>query len=104
MSVVCADVCALPLQGPYGLVIIPFHSFAELTQADDRRATLQEIRRVLAPGGRFICTLHNPSVRTSTLDGDDSMLGTFQRFDAPGQLELWVRGTLDARARIAESV
>jgi SAM-dependent methyltransferase len=103
LRVVCADVCALPLHGPYGLVIIPFHSFAELTRRDDQRQALAEIRRVLAREGRFICTLHNPAVRITSLDGASSLLGTYARADGPGELDFWVGGTWDDDTRVAES-
>lgn len=65
--VVEADVRRLRLPVAFHLVIIPFNSFSELVSEEDRRSALGSIHRALLPGGRFICTLHNPSVRIARL-------------------------------------
>jgi len=76
-EVVCADVCHLSLDKHFALICIPFHSFAELTDLDQQRRALQVIRTHLAPQGRFICTLHNPSVRLKCVTGQRRKLGDF---------------------------
>jgi SAM-dependent methyltransferase len=101
---ICADVCDLPLPTRFALVVIPFHSFAELTDGADQRRALAEIHRVLLPGGRCICTLHNPRVRTRSLTGIRELRGTFDLPSGGAVLELYVEASLDAVTRIAESV
>ena len=71
------DVRALELHKTFALIFIPFHAFAEITAADDRRAALARIREHLAPDGIFICTLHNPRVRRRTLDGQLRLMGEY---------------------------
>jgi len=63
------DICRLKLPGSYPLVIIPFHAFSELLDEQDQRRALEGIRNHLAPGGRLILTLHNPTVRLQRMDG-----------------------------------
>ena len=57
------DVLDLSLPESYALVLIPFHSFEELTSPSDQRRALASIRSVLVHGGQLICTLHNPEIR-----------------------------------------
>ena len=82
-SIVCADVQSLPLDMCYDLVIIPFNSFMELTSPDAQQKTLGEVHRVLSQQGTFICTLHNPSVRARSLDGEARLLGHYSAIGCP---------------------
>jgi len=68
-EVVCADVCRLALPRRFELTIFPFQTFLELVTEEDQAAALASAFAALNPGGRFICTLHNPAVRRATLDG-----------------------------------
>jgi SAM-dependent methyltransferase len=63
------DVRQLALDRTFPLILLPFQAFAEITGPVDQQHTLRAIRAHLAPGGRFICTLHNPVVRRRTIDG-----------------------------------
>ena len=72
-----ADVCELSLDRRFDLIFIPFHSFAEITEPGVQRQALSHIRHHLADNGRFICTLHNPSVRLQEADGRRRPLGEF---------------------------
>lgn len=72
------DVCRLDLQKHFDLVILPFHSFAEITEISAQRDALRAIRRHLAPGGRFICPLHNPPARLKLVDGTKRVRGEFR--------------------------
>lgn len=95
-SVICADLRALPLRAEhFGLAVIPFNSFAELTRPEDQRAALFAIARALRPGGTFVCTLHNPEVRARTLDGQERRHGPFE-LEGGRRLEMAVRGRVEA--------
>lgn len=102
IRVVCADVCALPLRSGFDLVIVPFNSLAEVIERDDRRLLMAEVWRALIPGGRFVCTLHNPVVRLRTLDGRQRELGSFELPDG-GRLEVSVTGTVGTKSGVATS-
>ena len=71
------DVCDLALKGPFDLIIIAFHAFAEILGRDDQRKALAGIQRLLITGGRFICTLHNPPVRLKSVNGKLSQRGKY---------------------------
>jgi SAM-dependent methyltransferase len=62
-TVVESDVRQLALPRKFALAILPFNSFSEVVEESDRKAVLGRVREYLEPRGRFICTLHNPSVR-----------------------------------------
>ncbi len=68
------DVRALDLGRVFDLIILPFHALSEIVDAGDRALALAAIRRHLAPGGRFVVTLHNPVVQAATLDGTRRLL------------------------------
>lgn len=54
------DIRHLVLDQTFNLILIPFHAFPVITDPLDQQQTLRAIRMHLAPGGRFVCTLHNP--------------------------------------------
>ncbi|MCG8458361.1 MAG: class I SAM-dependent methyltransferase, partial [Holophagales bacterium] len=74
---VLADVCELRLPTRFELVIFPFQSFLELVGEERQRACLEAVHACLAPGGRFVCTLHNPAVRRTQVDGTCRLVGRF---------------------------
>jgi SAM-dependent methyltransferase len=75
--VVHQDIADLTLPDRFQLIFIPFHSFSEILEESKRVRALTRIRAHLAERGRFICTLHNPTVRTRTTDGSVKELGRF---------------------------
>lgn len=79
---------SLPRQ--YPLAFIPFHSLAELVSPEDRHQTLTRIYAHLVPGGHLICTLHNPTVRSQSVDGQLHLIGTPARADRSGTLVAWI--------------
>ena len=98
---VCGDITRLPFSSAlFGLVVIPFNSLGELIEAGERAAALREVRRVLAPTGRAVVTLHDPGSRRATLDGVVRQLGPFTAGDRC--LEVSVRGRL-VSGELAES-
>ena len=95
------DITRLPFpSGQFGLVVVPFNSFGELVETRERAAALAEMRRVLAPTGRAVVTLHDPVQRQRSLDGEVRRLGPFSAGDC--RLEVLVRGRL-VTADVAES-
>ena len=77
-EVYCADVRRLGLPARFTLAILPFQSFMEIVGEVDQRAALVAIHGCLVPGGRFICTLHNPAVRRSQVDERLRVVGRFR--------------------------
>lgn len=73
----CADVCELELPRRFDLAILPFQSFMEIVGAERQRSALAAVFRLLQPGGRFICTMHNPAVRRLQVDGVHRLIGRF---------------------------
>ncbi len=84
------DVLELELPKTFGMVIIPFHSFAHLTQPAQQRIALDRIRQHLVPGGTFICTLRNPGPRRKDIDGQMRLAGRFPLPECGGTLLLWI--------------
>lgn len=76
-EVVCADVCQLSLPAAFDLAILPFQSFMEIIGEENQRAALEAVFASLVPGGRFICTLHNPAIRRMQVDGLLRLSGQF---------------------------
>jgi SAM-dependent methyltransferase len=83
------DVRALNLGKRFDLILIPFHSFAELLTATDQRETLDGVYQHLAENGRFICTLHNPRVRLKRVDGQLRLWGNYPLENQKGTLLFW---------------
>lgn len=89
-EVVEADVARLDLpRRDYALVLLPFQAFGELVSVEAQRDALARIAAHMAPGGRFVCTLHNPAVRRRTVDGQLRLLGSFDLSERNETLLLW---------------
>lgn len=101
---VLADVRRLPLAGDFALAILPFNSFAEVVTESARRAALRSIRSALLPGGRFICTLHNPAVRRRSIDGRLRELARVPHPAGRGELVLKARFDLDPKGALVTGV
>jgi hypothetical protein len=78
----------LQLNGSYDLVIIPFHSFAEILDLRDQLNTLKDIYKLLSQNGRFICTLHNPPIRLKSVNIQLKQIGEFPLPNGEGTLSL----------------
>jgi SAM-dependent methyltransferase len=76
-SVICANVCSLPLREGFRMVVLPFQGFTELVGEDEQLRMLAEVSRLLPEKGRFVCTSHNPTVRTRTIDDQWREIGRF---------------------------
>jgi hypothetical protein len=66
---------------PFQLAILPFQSFMEIVGEERQRQALSAVFACLSPGGRFICTLHNPVVRRRQIDGVLRIVGRFPTKD-----------------------
>lgn len=75
--VVRADIRRLTLPEEYDLAIIPFHSFSELVTSRDQELALRAINGCLKEGGRLICSLQDPTVRSALADGALRSNGAF---------------------------
>ena len=71
------DMCNLTLQEKFDLIIIPFNSFSEILSIDEQRQALKGIWNCLTETGRFICTLHNPSIRLKLVNGQLMLRGKY---------------------------
>jgi SAM-dependent methyltransferase len=87
-NVIQADAANLKLESKYNLVLLPFQSFHELRTEVERRKTLDKIWRSLRPNGKFISTLHNPTVRLKSIMQGTTNYGTFPRVDGDGFVSL----------------
>ena len=74
---VCADVCDMPFGHHFEMAILPFQGFTELVGGENQKRVFEEVARILAVGGRFVCTSHNPAVRSETIDGEWHEIGRF---------------------------
>jgi SAM-dependent methyltransferase len=90
-----ADVRTLDLGRLYALILLPFHSFSEIVDREDRSRALMRIRKHLAPHGGFLISLHNPAVQVPHLDGTRRQICDRP---LPGDKALRVWSTVNARA------
>ena len=86
---VVMDITRLALNASFDLVFIPFHSFSEIVGREMQKRAFAGVRDHLAPGGRFVCTLHNPALRLRTADGVLRLLGHFPVQDSTDTLRLY---------------
>ena len=100
-NVVTMDIRVLDLGQTFAHIIIPFHAFAEIRDPADQRQTLRAIYDHLAPGGRFICTLHNPPVRLRSVNGQLQFWGE-QPLDDGGSLTFTAVQTYDAARQVVD--
>lgn len=83
------DVRDLALGRTFDLIFIPFHSFTEVTDGDDEQRVLRHVADHLSDQGRFICTLHNPTVRLQSVERPYSLWIKRPLPDEQGTVLLW---------------
>jgi SAM-dependent methyltransferase len=84
------DVCELDIPKKFDMIIIPFHSFAHIVSPDAQQKALRLIYQHLLPGGSFICTLRNPTVRQRDIDGQLNFANSYPLVDGQGKLLWWM--------------
>ena len=77
----CADICTVQFQTSFQLAILPFQSFMEIIGEERQRQAFSAVFACFAPGGRFVCTLHNPAVCRTQVDGVLRIVGRFPTQD-----------------------
>ena len=87
-----ADVRELDLGRSFELILLPFHSFADVTDPGDRARALARIRAHLAPGGRFVIALHNATYMVSRLDGVRRQMCDRALPNREASLRVWFTG------------
>jgi len=97
--VIQMDMTQLALDDRYKLIIIPFNSFSEVIDTRLRGQALEGIYRHLEEDGRFICTMHNPLIRSRTMDGTEQTLGEFP-MDGGGSVRVRTILSYDSSAHI----
>jgi SAM-dependent methyltransferase len=89
------DVCRLDIPKKFAMIIIPFHSFAHIVLPYDQRKALDRIHHHLLPGGTFICTLGNPTLRKQGVDGQLRLANSYPLAEKHGKLLLWILEQVD---------
>ena len=101
-NVVQSDVAELDIGETFDLILLPFNSFAEITDPDGQHSALAAIRRHLAPGGKFICTLHNPPVRLGVVGQGLKLRGKFKEPDRI--ILLWSEEVYDKASELVDGM
>ncbi|MFZ7104714.1 MAG: class I SAM-dependent methyltransferase [Peptococcaceae bacterium] len=102
--VIHQDICKIDLNKQFDMIILPFHSFAELVNESDRVKALEVIYKHLAKNGRFLCPLHNPAVRLKTVTGQLHLLGSYPAEAGENALLVWSAESYNPHTRIVEGV
>jgi len=84
------DVCLLDIPKKFEMIIIPLYSFSHIVSPDDQRKALTRIHQHLLPGGTFICTLRNPTLREQIVDGQLRLIGKYPLIRDQGTLLFWI--------------
>ena len=77
-NILCTDVQHLGFDAEFECAILPFQSFMELVGRKKQMNALRSVCRALIPKGKFYCTMHNPAVRRTAVDGILRGVGAFK--------------------------
>ncbi len=95
------DVRHLALDKHFHLIIIPFHASPEITDGAEQQRALTRIHQHLTDNGRFICTLHNPTVRLRSVDGQLRLIANKMLPSRPGhRLLVWLHQSYDPASKL----
>jgi SAM-dependent methyltransferase len=86
VTIVHGDMRTFAIDARFPLIVAPFRTFLHNLTADDRHACLARVRAHLAPGGRFVFNVFNPSLtfmaqHAGALEGVWRWGGTFTQPD-----------------------
>lgn len=98
------DVRELDLSRAFERVLLPFHSFSEILEPAGRARALARIREHLAPGGRFVVSLHNPAVQVPRLDGERRKICDRPVPGRDATLRVWSTARYRAEESLGEAV
>jgi SAM-dependent methyltransferase len=94
------DLVELDLHARFSLAFIAFNSFEELTTDTARESALRRVFAHLVPGGRFVCTLHDPGQRLLHVGAGRVIRRRFQDPDSGRPVEISVRTEYDERTSL----
>lgn len=100
VEVVLQDATRLDLDPCFALAFLAFNSFEELTADEDRDSFLRRVHEHLLPGGRFVCTLHDPEVRLRDVGPGRDRRWRFRDPDDGRELELGLSTTFEETASL----
>lgn len=103
-DVTVQDVRELDLGRTFPLILMPFHSIAEIVESEHRAEALRRIKAHLEPGGRFIVTLQNPPSQIPRLNGKRQQICDRPMTDRPARLRVWSTARLRRDRGLAEAV
>jgi SAM-dependent methyltransferase len=89
------NICELDIPKKFAMIIIPFHSFAHIISPVDQCKALSRIHQHLLPGGTFICTLGNPTIRKQGVDNQLRLAYQYPLEEQQGKLLLWILEKFD---------
>jgi SAM-dependent methyltransferase len=99
---VCGDVTRVELGTQFMLIFIAFHSFEELGSDDERHACLENVRRHLQAGGRFVCTTHDVPTRLASVGPGRSGRWRFTDPQSERELMLSLETEYDDKTGVVE--
>jgi SAM-dependent methyltransferase len=97
VHLVQADMRAFDLAQTFALITLPFRPFQHLITVEDQLACLATLHRHLAPGGRLILDLFNPSLNFLTSNDVGQELGAEPEFSLPDGRRVTRRSKIAAR-------
>ncbi len=97
------DIRDLALSQQFDLIVIPFHSFAELVSSTDQKKVLARVYDHLSLEGQFICTLHNPAQRLRSVDGQLRLIGTYPDVEHQPRLLFWSVSTYEPTTHLVHA-
>lgn len=83
IELVAGDMRAFDLGRRFSLITVPFRAFQHLISVDDQIACLRSVHRAIAPRGRLILDLFNPSIPFLALDPGERAFEPEPPFDLP---------------------
>jgi SAM-dependent methyltransferase len=101
ITLVEADCRVFQLDRKFELIILPFNSMQHLHDYASLSALFERVREHLAPGGRFICDVFNPSIAILSRDPNERFVERqYEDPDGGGTVTLEQTAAYDAAAQV----